>query len=418
MNKKIVITQMPYLGNSLMASVLLENNRIIEFRLFDETSSLALGNIYVGKVDRIAKDLNAAFVRLAEGQMCFLPLKECTSPVYRQPGRSGEPKPGDELLVQISREALKEKLPSVTTKLSFSGTYLVITTGVTCLGISSKLDKKEKERLKELLEPVKEESLGLIARTQAGKASDQEILEEYDLLRQECLRVLQYGITRSCFSCVRKDSPEWKKLLRQVPAREIGEIVTDQKEVYMELLEYLKLYTPSDSNIGRMYDDPLLPLYKLYRLEKTLEEALAEKVWLKSGGFLIIQQTEAFVVIDVNSGKNAGGKNAEELYHRINREAAREIAVQLRLRQLSGIILIDFINLKSEQAREDVMALLSECLKNDPSQTLVVDMTKLQIVEVTRKKTRKSLKELLIEMHTGSRKADKDHESIGKLSEI
>lgn len=404
MSKKIVITQMPYRENSLMASALLENGRIIELRLSPEQSALALGDIYVGKVERTAKELNAAFIRLAEGQMCFLPLKECTAPIYRQPGRKGEPKPGDELLVQISREALKEKLPSVTANLSFCGTYLVVTTGVTRLGISSKLDKIQKEHLRKLLEPVKEDSLGLIARTEAGQACDQEILEEYDRLRRECLRVLQYGITRSCFSCVRKDSPEWKKLLRQVSAQELEEIVTDQEEVYTELLEYLKLYHTSSPNAARMYDDPLLPLYKLYRLEKTLEEALSEKVWLKSGGFLMIQQTEAFTAVDVNSGKNVGGKNAEALYRKINLEAAQEIAVQLRLRQLSGIILIDFINMKSEKDREELMSLLAGCLKKDPSQAVVVDMTKLQIVEVTRKKTRKSLKELLTEQSAGSRK--------------
>ena len=148
----------------------------------------------------------------------------------------------------------------------------------------------------------------------------------------------------------------------------------------------------------RFYEDSLLPLYKLYRLETALEEIASEKVWLKSGGYLVIQQTEAFVSIDVNSGKFAGKKKAEETYRKINLEAAAQIARQLRLRNLSGIILIDFINMDNSDHKEELLHVLQKYLRKDPVKGVVVDMTKLNIVEVTRKKVRRPLFEDLSEL--------------------
>lgn len=402
MSKKIVITQMPYGEDTLQISALWEENRVLDLYLQSVKTRSMLVDIYLGKVELVAHDLKAAFVRLDHNQMCFLSLKDCTSPVYKQPQRQGMPKPGDELLVQVVREALKEKLPAVSTNLSFTGKYLVLTTGEHQLGMSSKLEKRDKERLKQLLESKKEENIGVIVRTEAACATNQEILEEYTALTCECQNVLQYGITRTCFSCIRQAQPEWAGLLQRIPVSELNEVVTDLPAVYQDVVHYIEQTGFFQKEKVRLYEDPMLPLYKLYRFEKTLEDGLQEKVWLKSGGFLVIQQTEAFIAIDVNSGKCETKKDAEALYRKINLEAAHEIAYQLRLRQLSGIILIDFINLKQQKHREEIMGVLSNVLKKDPSQTVVVDMTKLQIVEVTRKKTRKSLKEVLADGRKGS----------------
>lgn len=393
---KIIITQMPYQDVVLEVSALLEKDRILDLYVQKQGESSLLGNIYVGKVERIANDLKAAFVRIGPDQICFLPLKECLNPVYKMPGRQGIPKSGDELLVQVSREAQGEKLPSVTTNLNFTGKYLVLTTGETRLGISSKLDSKEKQRLKELLSPLKEENIGIVARTDSKNASDQQIIDEFQTLYQECQRMLQYGITRTCFSCFQNADPQWQTLIQHLPIQKLEEVVTDLPDEFQSVNIYLQENFPSDTGALRLYEDRMLPMYKYYRLEKTLENALNERVWLDSGGFLVIQQTEAFTAVDVNSGKLETGKKAEEMFRSINLEAAREIAYQLRLRQLSGIILIDFINMKKAVHREEVMKVLGGYLKQDPSLAIVVDMTKLQIVEVTRKKTRKSLYETLI----------------------
>lgn len=393
---KILITQMPYKDTILEVSALLENKRIVDLYVQRQGEKSLLGNIYVGKVEKVARDLKAAFVRISNDQICFLPLKDCLNPVYKMPGRQGEPKPGDELLVQVSREAQKEKLPSVSANLNFTGKYLVLTTGEVRLGISSKLSQVERQRLKDLLEPIKEEQIGIIARTEAKNGTDKEILEEYHSLSQACGRVLQYGITRTCFSCVREASPQWLSLIQHLSIQSLEAVITDLPEEYQRIERYLKENLPSKASVLYSYEEQMLPMYKFYRLEKELEDGLNEKVWLRSGAFLVIQQTEAFVSVDVNSGKSETRRNAEDMHLSINLEAAKEIAYQLRLRQLSGIILIDFINMKKMEDRVEVMKTLGKYLTSDPSLAIVVDMTKLQIVEVTRRKTRRSLKETLM----------------------
>ena len=205
------------------------------------------------------------------------------------------------------------------------------------------------------------------------------------------------GTSRVCFSLLEESLPEYMQVLQNVYTEHLEEIVTDNKSLYEAVSSYAKTAFPENTQI-RLYEDKLLPLYKLYSLESALEHGLHEKVWLKSGGFLVIQQTEAFVCIDVNTGKFTANKEMEETFRKINLEAAAEIALQLRLRNLSGIILIDFINMKSPKHKKELMENLQAYLNRDPVKGTVVDMTSLNIVEVTRKKVRKSLTEEMKEL--------------------
>ena len=173
----------------------------------------------------------------------------------------------------------------------------------------------------------------------------------------------------------------------------MDKIITDDTSIYQTVVEMKNQSYPHLSCEVQLYQDQLLPLYKLYSLESGLNQALSEKVWLKSGGFLIIQQTEAFVVIDVNSGKNSSKKNASEEYKKINIEAAKEIARQIRLRNLSGSILIDFINMHQYEDKTELLSVMKHLVKQDRIQTTVVDVTGLGIMELTRKKVEKSLSE-------------------------
>lgn len=177
--------------------------------------------------------------------------------------------------------------------------------------------------------------------------------------------------------------------------------MTDLPDIFNTLREYCQEYRPQAFEKIHFYQDSLLPLGKLYSLEHALTEATREKVWLKSGGFLVIQQTEAFVAVDVNSGKFTTRKKASEAARKINLEAAREIARQLRLRNLYGIILIDFINMDHPDHRDELLHVLASFLRKDPVRATVVDMTRLQITEVTRKKMRKSLSEQIRELKHG-----------------
>lgn len=394
---RLILTPMEYKGIPMLTAALEENGRICQINPMGMSKSCILGNIYIGKVKNLAKNIHAAFVEIAEGQMCYYSLDEKEPPVFANPKKNEEIKPGDEIVVQVAREGIKSKLPYVTGNLNFTGHYLVLTSHRKELGFSGKLTKAEKQRFRELLENRMPENAGIIVRTNSRNAADEEILIELDLLVQRYQQVLLKGTSRVCFSLLEESLPEYMQVLQNVYTEHLEEIVTDNRSLYEAVSSYAKTAFPENTQI-RLYEDKLLPLYKLYSLESALEHGLHEKVWLKSGGFLVIQQTEAFVCIDVNTGKFTANKEMEETFRKINLEAAAEIALQLRLRNLSGIILIDFINMKSPKHKKELMENLQAYLNRDPVKGTVVDMTSLNIVEVTRKKVRKSLTEEMKEL--------------------
>lgn len=433
------MTELPYRQGRLRVCALSENGRIADWIVENAGRAALLGNIYVGRVERVVEGLRAAFVRIAGGQMCFLPLGEAREPIYKTPGRSGTPRGGDELLVQVSREAQKEKLPAVTARLSIHGPHMIAVTDGPGIGVSSKLSGERREELRAFLERCRDKCRkeyaaearessgargsraddalqeaaggretgrsrcresageafcpGFVVRTSAGERPEAELEAEYRRLFLEMARLVEHGRSRTCYSLLREARPLWQEMLGRVPGERVEELVTDSARLYEEIAGAQAAGEAGNQVKLRLYEDRLLPLYKLYSLESVLAESLAEKVWMRSGGFLVIQQTEAFAAVDVNSGRCEGKKEAEEYCRRINLEAAGEIARQLRLRQLSGIILIDFINLREEEHRSELLRALSEHLKGDPAQAVVVDMTKLQIVEVTRRKLRRPLQE-------------------------
>ena len=302
---------------------------------------------------------------------------------------------GDELLVQVCREPIRGKLPCVTCDLNLAGRYVVLTSKLN-RWLFRKIKSTEKTELRELLQAHLPEDAGVILRTNSMHAEDTKILEELDQLYGQLKEIQKKAGMRTCFSKLFVSMPSYLQVLQNLYVDELEEIVTDDKELFETIQVYLEYYGTEAKKL-RFYQDDLLPLCKVYSIEKALKEALSEKVWLKSGGFLVIQQTEAFVSIDVNTGKYIGKKEAQETYRKINLEAAGEIARQLRMRNLSGMILIDFINLKREEDKKELTHVLQRYLNEDPVKGNVVDITKLNIVEVTRKKIKKSLAEELAE---------------------
>ena len=374
----------------------------MELMLEEKGKKSILGNIYVGLVENIAANIQAAFVMIDPDTRCYLPLSDVKNPVFSS-GRTGDAplRPGDMLLVQVSREAMKGKLPAVTTNLNFTGKYLVLTTGEKKIGFSKKLIQEEKNKLNKWLEEeraVSPREYGIVVRTNAGEASKEEFLTELSFLKRLYEKTAVYGRSRTCFSCVYETEPFYMNAVRDTYSKHLHEIVTDIPEVFEHIVAYLKEVSHGEENKVRLYEDALLPLYKLYRIGMVLEEVQKQKVWLKSGGFLVIQQTEAFVSIDVNSGKFTGKKKAEETYRKINLEAAGEIARQLRLRNLSGIILIDFINMENPDHQDELFHVLQKHLRKDSVKAKAVDITPLHILEMTRKKVRRPLSEDLKEI--------------------
>lgn len=389
-------------GVPCTVAALSEEERIVEIRLESDQEKSILGNIYTGQVENIASNIQAAFVQIEPGKRCYYSLAEAQRAVFSAGRKGNGPlRPGDELLVQVSRDAMKGKLPALTSNLNFTGRYLVLTTGDKKFGLSSKLALEDRHRLSGWLKEEAErpdKEFGIIVRTNAADASKEEILKELEWLKGRYHKAVVQGRNRTCFSLVLETEPFYVAAVRDAYGRDLDEIITDVPEIREMILGYLEEISPELKEKLRFYQDKLLPLYKLYRVETALDTIQKEKVWLNSGGFLVIQQTEAFVSIDVNSGKYTGKKKMEETFRKINLEAAAEIGRQLRLRNLSGIILIDFINMENPDHRDELFHVLQKLLRKDPVKSRAIDITPLHILEMTRKKVRRPVIEDIREL--------------------
>ena len=419
-------------------SLLYQDNRLVQVKVHDgkregESSSLPLGAIYIGKVKNVVPTIDAAFVEVCKGSMGFLPMKNAKNPIIVNRKYDGRILAGDEILVQIEKEGIKTKDPGLTCNLSFTGKYCVLTTGKQNLGFSTKLDNKTKLLWKQKLEEWKiedtllEEKVGMVVRTNVAVLTEHNlniqnnnlkienvnheyrkmsknaiISENRDVQDAECFRreweqlleqknkVLDSVSYRTCFSCLYQPLEGYLADIRDTYESSFDKIITNKEDIYTRIREEF----PSIKNV-EFYQDSRIPLEKLYSVETRLKEALDERVWLKSGAYLVIQQTEALTVIDVNSGKIQKKNPKDDIYFEINKEAAKEIALQLRLRNLSGIIIIDFISQNIKEQDSELLMYLNSLVKQDSVKTSVIDMTPLGLVEVTRKKIHKSLKEQL-----------------------
>ena len=299
---RLIITHMDFGGENLLVSAKEEEGRICQFHIVREGEEKLLGNIYIGKVKNIKKNIHCAFIEIVPGKMCYYDLEEGEPPLFTNPKKDRILKEGDEVVVQISREGIKSKLPSVTGNLNFTGKYLVLTSQRKQLGFSAKLTKEEKARIRSILQEHISGEEGIIVRTNAREASPEELEKELFRLREKYRELRQRAMSRVCYTLLEKGMAEPLRILQGVYIRDLEEIVTDDREIWTQISGE---HTGGEGGKApiRFYEDPMLPLPKVYRLEKSLEEALDRKVWLRSGGFLVIEQTEAFVSIDVNSGK-------------------------------------------------------------------------------------------------------------------
>lgn len=382
---KVVITEY----KNRICSMLFQDNQLEDLHVA-ATESL-LSNIYVAKVKNISKNINAAFVELFDGQMAFLPLEdvEGCSFIEAEDGRLRE---GDELPVQVTKEGVKTKDPVVSTKLAVNGAYAVVTLDKRKGGFqySKKLSVPQKQALKAALkEIVLPKDYAVVIRTGAGELSDYTVLcEEVQTLIAQMDEILLRAKTRTCFSCIYQGTPSYIEYLHHLAGKGFEEIVTDIPAVY----EVLQTHFKSDKAV-RFYEDNF-PLKKLYSIETKMDELFARKIYLKSGGTLIFDYTEAMTVIDVNTGKCVQKKDKDALNYQINLEAARMIAIHLRLRNISGIIIVDFINLENQEYKDMLIRELKLLIQKDSVPCHFVDMTALGLVEITRKKVQKPIYEV------------------------
>lgn len=392
---KLIITR----WNGSVITLLQSGKETVQVNIEPEENQSVLGNIYIGKVNHIVKNINAAFVDIGGGQMGYLNLSDANILFVDQRTYNGKLRQGDEIIVQVERDAVKTKAPVLTGNLNVTGRYFVLTSGKKQIGFSTKItDPAWKQEMKSYLESRKDEDFGMIVRTNAYKVPKEELESELIQLMDSFKEMLDNAKHRTCYSLLYSSAPSYLTGLRDSLKSSLESVITDEPDIYEAIKDYLTQCQPEDLGLLTWYEDNLLPLGKLYRIEKTMDEALGKRVWLKSGGYLVIEPTEALVVIDVNTGKYSGKKELRETIKKVNLEAAEEIGHQLRLRNLSGIIIIDFIDMEAEEDRRILMERLEGILSKDPVKTTVVEMTKLNLVEVTRKKIRKPLYEQALQM--------------------
>ena len=390
---KVIITDTSVNSHQVRMCATVSERRMLEVRCRKLGQESILGNIYVGRVQKIVPNIQAAFIEIKPGLSCYYSMEEKAAPVFAKKIPSSRLVQGDELLVQVTRESVKTKAPTVSGNLNLTGRYLVVTSGDCRLSFSSKLTKVEKEQFRILLEPEWDGSYGIIVRTNAKEAEAPVLLAELQQLKTQLQSICDTAAMRTCFSCVSRTPESYMGYLKNSRQEGLIEIVTDLPQVY-EQIEQQQFSEPVFAQIPvRLYEDPLLPLAALYNLNKQTEEALQPKVWMKSGGYLVIQPTEALTVVDINTGKYTGKKKKDDTFLKINLEAARELARQLRLRNLSGIIIVDFVDMEDPEDEQRLLETMREQLKYDPMKAAAVDITSLGLMEVTRKKQRKTLKE-------------------------
>lgn len=386
--KQFVFTE----WNKKKLGILFEDGKAMEIRCYEDSS--ILGNVYRARVSNLSPNINAAFVDIKKGESCYLSMDD-----YH-----GEKlKTGDLVTVQVVRDKIKTKRYAVTTDISLQGDYAV-TTLFAPVGVSSKItDSTRKKELKTLMqnllfaekdaqlylaegnaaetERIKKLDIGGIIRTQAEQAEDAVIEQEIKTQARQLYSIMKKADYATQYTCLYHAEVEYIKDIRRMHALQDVEIITDIPEV-TEAIPEIPLYMDEYSLTLR------------YSLESLLEKTLSKRAYLKSGAYLVIEPTEAMTVIDVNSGKSIKGKNAEEQFLKINIEAAKEIARQLRLRNISGIVMIDFINMKENAHNQELMKRLTEYVRMDPIRTTVVDMTRLGLIELTRQKGKRALHEV------------------------
>lgn len=368
---KIIIAK----NDSEMISLMLRDGE--PFRLAggpagDEPS---VGDIFRARVEKVNKSLKSVFVNLGEGCQGYMNADE-----------EDMLRPGDEINVQVTQEAFGKKVPTVSREISIPGEWLVLTSDPGFLAFSrrSVYDGPAREEIHQMLSPWFSDC-GFIIRTAAEQADLNMIEEEAAKLHQTFINLQKRLEHSAAPSCLFRGQSIYREWLQNADKKET-EVVTDNPDIYEEIKNYYRALGIPDGGV-RYYQEDSPSLSNLYHFEKIKKEALEKTVWLKSGAYLVIERTEALTVIDVNSGKSevSAGNTAEA----INREAAREVARQLVLRNLGGMILVDFINMKKKESEEELLNYLRSLTKEDSVYTQVVDITPLGLVEITRRRVRR-----------------------------
>jgi ribonuclease E len=370
---------------------ILEEKSLVQHYVTRAGARSMVGNVYLGRVQNVLPGMEAAFVDVGRGRNAVLYAGEVNySPEDlegRQPPRIEQVlKSGQSVLVQVTKDPIGGKGARLTAKISMPGRYLVLQPNWEITGISKRLEDPERRRLRALLKKIRPEGHGLIVRTAAEEASEEDLRADVDRLLAEW-RAIEKKAARAKAPAVLYEEPELTvKVVRDLfTDEEYRELATDSQRVYTLVADYLSGVAPDLLPKVRLHTGKL-PVFEEFHVVEQIHKGLDRKVWLPSGGYLVIDRTEALTVIDVNTGKSVGRTNLEETVVNTNIEAAREVARQLRLRDIGGMIIIDFIDMLLEQNKRRVVDTLKEEMARDKTRSQVFDISPLGLLEVTRKR--------------------------------
>ncbi|QUJ67131.1 ribonuclease G [Photobacterium sp. GJ3] len=384
---------------------MIEGGNLQEIHIERESKRGIVGNIYKGKVSRVLPGMQAAFVDIGLDKAAFLhasdivPHTECVAENEKQQFQvrdiSELVRQGQDLVVQVVKDPLGTKGARLTTDVTLPSRYLVFMPGASHVGVSQRIESEtERERLKKLVLPHCDELGGFIIRTAAEGASEEEMSQDAAFLKHLWRKVLERRKKYKSKSMLYGELGLAQRILRDFVGTELDSIYVDSRLAFDSLVEFTDEFVPELSRKLVHYSGEQ-PIFDLYDTENEIQRALDRKVELKSGGYLIIDQTEAMTTIDINTGAFVGRRNLEETIFNTNIEATKAIARQLRLRNLGGIIIIDFIDMASEEHRRRVLTALEQALSYDRVKTNINGFTQLGLVEMTRKRTRESIEHVL-----------------------
>ncbi len=417
---------------------LLEDGQLCELYIERKSQTRLAGNIYKGKVTRVLPGMEAAFVDIGIGKDAFLYVDDVHYfPENLEAGEeeeqeiedSGDDKKlntniddllieGQEILVHVVKESIGTKGPRITSHVSFPGRYVVYMPTIQHIGISRRISSEsERKRLKGIMDRINDNKGGYILRT-ACEGHNEEDLKGDMIILHKLWDEVKARYEESLAPCLlHKDLGIIQRLARDVFTSDIASFILDNQNDYEELLDFVNKFFPHLTDRVKLYSS-YKPIFDKFNIDSELVKALKRKVWLKSGGYIVIDQTEALVSIDVNTGKYLGNKSLEETIVKTNIEACKEIVRQIRLRNLGGIIIIDFIDMEEQENKELIFTTLEAELMKDRAKTTILQISKLGLIEMTRKRVKISLEKMLTKTCPYCQGKGTIKNSITVLSEI
>lgn len=406
---------------------LVENGTVVELHIERKTGQELMDNIYRGRIVRVLPGMQAAFVDIGLNRTAFLYVadvnrnfREWEQTMLRNSLEDGQTSreadhgtadaiseiplsiedllhEGQDIMVQISKEPIGNKGARVTSYISIPGRHLVFMPTVNHIGVSRRIeDPEERERLRSLMQEIRPDELGFIVRTVSEGTDQAKLKSEMDFLLRLWSSIQKRMANQSSPSLLHRDLTISLRSVRDLFTQEVDRLIIDSREEYANIMQFIKTFAPRLKHSVELYESAE-PIFDAYGIEMEISRALGKKIWLKSGGYIVIELTEALTAIDVNTGSYVGKGNLEETILETNLEAVKEIAYQLRLRNIGGLIIIDFIDMEKKANRERVFMALKESLSKDRAKTHISQMSELGLIEMTRKRTRENLNRLLSE---------------------